>query len=536
MKNIQLLDCTLRDGGRIIDCAFDDNDIAAISYKLDMSGIDVIEIGFLRDSNKTDYQGNSTFFTDVDQIIPFIKKNNSEYVAFIDYGMFDFASLKKCNQKSVTGLRVGFTKKDLNNSPEDVLNCLKSVQDKGYKLYVQGVNTLNYSDKELIELIELVNAINPYSFGIVDTYGAMYPDDLSRIFEIVNNNLNDDIAIDFHSHNNFQLSFALAQQIISLSKNTRRLIIDCTLNGIGKVAGNLNTELIVDYLIKKYGFEYRFDQILDIIDEYIYKYRDVEEWGYSIPALLSGIYKAHPNNVRYLTSKFRLQSKDIKNILSMIDADMRQRYDYSNIDRLYLEYSSNKVDDTLDIDSIKREIDNRTVLILIPGSGVKKHEDVIRKYVNENKPFAISVNFFSEYSNWSFWANAKQYNINKLFKSNHKIIATSNICGADADYTINYFDIIDRRYKYYDNSTFMLLNFLKKLKVEKIVFAGFDGFDPKIDNYISKNFQNDRHIDEFDELNEEISNMLKRYKQETKDYCEMSFLTPSRFEKAIENV
>ena len=74
MKNVRILDCTLRDGGRIIDCAFPDTETKEISRRLAEAKIDIIEVGFLRDRRKVNYQGNSTFFTDVDQIRPFIDK------------------------------------------------------------------------------------------------------------------------------------------------------------------------------------------------------------------------------------------------------------------------------------------------------------------------------------------------------------------------------------------------------------------------------------------------------------------------------
>lgn len=115
MKNIRVLDCTLRDGGRIIDCAFPNEEIDALSEKLSNAKVDIIEIGFLRDRRNTIYEGNSTFFTDVNQIKPFIHKgkHNTMYVAFIDYGMFDFDSLKQFDGKSIDGIRFGFTKKKL---------------------------------------------------------------------------------------------------------------------------------------------------------------------------------------------------------------------------------------------------------------------------------------------------------------------------------------------------------------------------------------------------------------------------------------
>ena len=90
-------------------------------------------------------------------------------------------------------------------------------------------------------------------------------DDVDRLYTIVDHNLDENIAIDFHSHNNYQLSFAFAQEIIRLSNGKREVIIDGTLNGMGKCAGNLNTELLVDYLVRKRNYDYDFDAILDIM-------------------------------------------------------------------------------------------------------------------------------------------------------------------------------------------------------------------------------------------------------------------------------
>ena len=45
MKNVRVLDCTLRDGGRIIDCAFEDQEIKEIAQRLEEANIDIIEVG-----------------------------------------------------------------------------------------------------------------------------------------------------------------------------------------------------------------------------------------------------------------------------------------------------------------------------------------------------------------------------------------------------------------------------------------------------------------------------------------------------------
>ena len=114
MKNVYVLDCTLRDGGRVIDCAFPDQETKEITRRLADAKIDIIEVGFLRDHRNITYNGNSTFFTNVEQIKPFLDKSytNVMYVAFIDYGMFDIDSLGPCDGTSIDGIRFGFTIKN----------------------------------------------------------------------------------------------------------------------------------------------------------------------------------------------------------------------------------------------------------------------------------------------------------------------------------------------------------------------------------------------------------------------------------------
>lgn len=537
MKNVRVLDCTLRDGGRIINCAFPDQEIRQLSHRLANAKIDIVEIGFLRDYHDVTYTGDSTFFTDVDQMIPFIDKDkkNIMYVAFIDYGMFDFSSLKAYDGRSIDGIRFGFTKKNYAEHKDDILRCMGIIKEKGYKLFIQGVNSLNYSDLEILELVSMVNDVHPYSFGIVDTYGAMYMDDVDRIYGLIDNNMKKDICINFHSHNNYQLSFAFAQEVIKLSRGSRQIIIDGTLNGMGKVAGNLNTELLVDYLVRKLQYDYEVDDLFDMIDDFIYQYSLKHKWGFSTAALMAGIYKSHPNNIIYLTQKFRLDTKDIGKILSMIDPDKRQRYDYDNIQKLYIEYIADKTDDYETIQSLRKLIGDREVLVLVPGNSLNEYAKGISDYIVAHDPFIISVNFVdANKKSYAFFGNQKRYAMLKEQRQGRKVIVSSNVHSDGEDIVVNYHSLINRGYKYFENSTIMLLNLLKRIEVNSIAIAGFDGFDTeKKNNYIDGSYQNDRHIDEFVQLNAEIGEMLTGISETLEGKCEIHMITPSMFEKNI---
>lgn len=541
--NIYVLDCTLRDGGRIIDCQFEDQDILDISERLSKSEIDFVEVGFLRDWHNVEYKGNSTFFTSVEQIRPFVNKEanpRTQYVAFVDYGMFDFESLEEYDGTSIEGIRVGFTKKNYYAAKEDITRCLNIVKEKGYKLFVQGVNSIGYTDKELLDIIDWVNTIKPYGFGIVDTYGAMYVEDIRHIFGLVDKNLDEEICIDFHSHNNFQLSFSLAQEVISLSNGVRNIIIDSTLYGMGKCAGNLNTELIVDYLVRKKGKIYDTDEILDIIDDHMSAIKEKCEWGYSIPSVMAGIYRSHPNNVIYLTEKFRLATKDIKHILSMIDPETRQRYDYDNIKELYQKYNHTKVDDTEDLEKILEILQGRKLLLLLPGKSIVQYSEKIKEYIQKNNAFVISVNFVTDLvereNRMAFFGSTKRYNKFKDMRKNERIIVVSNVDQyAESDYVVNYESLIERDNEEFDNTMIMLLNLLRRLNINKMAVAGFDGYTQSEEgHYFNTVFEEKRFEEKYDQITINMRKMLKQYAKGLESLRDIHFLTPSQYSDIFE--
>lgn len=533
MKNVKILDCTLRDGGRIINCAFPNSQIKDIAYRLADANIDIIEVGFLRDAKSVNYQGNSTFFTDVDQIRPFVnRKKDTMYVAFIDYGMFDFSTLKPYDGTSIDGLRIGFTRKNFENDHEEILECLAEVKQKGYKLFVQGVNSLGYTDRELLGIVDIVNQIQPEGFGIVDTYGAMYMDDVDRLYTIVDHNLDENIAIDFHSHNNYQLSFAFAQEIIRLSNGKREVIIDGTLNGMGKCAGNLNTELLVDYLVRKRNYDYDFDAILDIIDDHIYNYHLQHQWGYSIPALMGGIYRSHPNNIIYLTEKFRLATKDIKYIISMIDPDKRMRYDYDNIQRLYQEYNHVKVDDKEALALLEKTLRGKKILLLMPGQSISQYKDEILKKIEAENLFVITVNFrdetFYKYSELAFWGSQKRYEHYTDLRKKVTSLITSNIeSDKEDDIIVNYDSFVDRTQEYSDNASLMLMRILQRVGVVSYYVAGFDGFVVNGSYYNKTDFSEERFRSQYEAINKGVAHQLSMFAESLNHPEDIQFITPS---------
>ena len=95
----------------------------------------------------------------------------------IDWNRYDDSVLPPYDGKSIDAVRVVFP----HGKHKEGIEIGLRIREKGYTVMFQAANTLAYSNDDLIELAEAMNAINPASLSVVDTFGAMYEEDLERI-------------------------------------------------------------------------------------------------------------------------------------------------------------------------------------------------------------------------------------------------------------------------------------------------------------------------------------------------------------------
>lgn len=340
--SIEVLDCTLRDGGYLIDAKFGDDVIKGIIEKLYKAGIDVIECGFLNDEP---HQEGTTIFNCVEEIIKYLperrlnKEYDTSFVVLADCSRYKAENLKVYDGKSIDGIRECFFKHEV----EEAFQLAKVMKEKGYKVYIQPVDILGYTDLEILKLVERTNELSPYAFSIVDTFGSMFKEDLIRVFSLINNNLCKNIKMGFHSHNNMQLSFALCQEFAELNLGNRDIVIDSTICGMGRGAGNANTELVTNYLNRKFNANYNLNKILELIDIYMPNFDKMCSWGYSVPYFIAGLHNSHVYNISYLLDKQSIKAKDIHKIIKKLEPKIRKKYDYDNLEKLYIEHLSEDI-------------------------------------------------------------------------------------------------------------------------------------------------------------------------------------------------
>ena len=297
MSDIKILDCTLRDGGYINDWCFGNANIKKIIHNLEDANIDIIECGFIRD---VDYDTDTSVYASVDQLAEMIapKKKDVLYAVMIEYHNHVENRIPQYDGLSADIIRVTFRR----NEWAEAKSVVRDLIMKGYKVCVKPVGTVSYDDESLLRLIKDVNDLKPYAFYLVDTLGVMYRHEMRRFYYLIDNNLSRDITLGFHSHNNLQMSFANAQEMIRMARQ-RNIIVDASCYGMGRGVGNLATELFADYINNNIGQKYSLLPILNIVDSYLMPIYAVQRWGYDLPYFLAATVKCHPNYASYLMSK-----------------------------------------------------------------------------------------------------------------------------------------------------------------------------------------------------------------------------------------
>lgn len=522
MRHIQALDCTLRDGGYCNNCHPGFENEKKIVSGLMEANIDIIECGFFMNTVK--YDRDYTRFTSIDQVAQIIpaKRDGKNFVMLADHGKFVPEDLPEYDGTSIDGLRVAFHKKDRITGLED---C-RIVKEKGYKVFIQAMVSVSYTDEEFLDLIRRVNEVEPYAFYIVDSFGMMKNKDLTRLFYMVEHNLKDTIKIGFHSHNNMQLAYSNAQSLVHIQTD-RDLIIDSSVYGMGRGAGNLNTELFLEYLNENADGQYVLKPLLTIIDEILNGFYQRNPWGYSLPNYLSAAHNAHPNYAGYLDDKNTLTVEDMNEIFEMMDEEKRLSYDRDYVEEVYLRYMATGQVQEAHKAELKERLAGKEVLLIAPGKSSADERDKIKSFAERDNVISISINF--DYpgakTDFIFLSNLRRFRELEADKR-MKCIVTSNIPADNVYLQTKYRDLLNDVEAVKDNAGLMAIKFLMNIGVSEFYLAGFDGYAHDIsENYADSNMALITRNAVLDAINKGMETVLRQFSSIT----HIEFLTSPKY-------
>ena len=533
MFDVKLLDCTLRDGGYVNDWNFGHDNIVSIFERLVDAGVEIIEIGFLDERRPFDMERSIMPDTDsVERIYGKLDRKQAMVVGMIDYGTCSLSNIKPAAESFLDGIRVIFKK----HLREPALKFCADLKALGYKVFAQLVSVTSYNDEEMLDLVRLANDVKPHAVSIVDTYGLLHQDNLLHYFDLLNNNLAPEISLGYHAHNNFQMAYANCIAILDkaiCAETKRPLVVDGTIYGMGKSAGNAPLELLAMYMNQRMGTHYQISQILEAVDANIMQFYQSPTWGYNMFYFLAASNDCHPNYVSYLMDKQTLSVKSINDLLSRLEGDKKLGFDKQYIEKLYLSYQKKEVNDSEDIKRLRAAIGEKPILLVGPGATMKTQEAGITAFVEEYDPVIISINNIPRalQPHLVFISNAKRYVqlATRLTQSKYSIIATSNVTptATDAfDYVLNFSTLIDADAEFADHSLAMMLRALMELGIKEVTLAGFDGYSNRRANYYKSGMEYDFVKENVAYLNAYMMNFLQQHK----DALTVHFLTKTKYE------
>ena len=302
---IRVVDATLRDGGLVNNFFFTDEFVKALYLTNLRAGVDYMEFGYKASKEMFSESkfGKWKFCKDED-IRAIVGENATDLkiAVMADVGRCDYKNdiLPKA-ESPIDMIRVATY---IHTIPA-AIDMIEDAVSKGYETTCNLMALTNTQEKDLQVAMELVAQTDVKALYIVDSYGAIYPEQLARVVDIYRNvaaKYGKEIGI--HAHNNQQLAFANTIEAVGDGAN----FLDATYNGMGRGAGNCAMELLLSFLKNpKYNaypvFQFVQNQMTKLKEEGVV-------WGYDLQYLMTGILNQHPRAAIAFTEQNRKDYAD----------------------------------------------------------------------------------------------------------------------------------------------------------------------------------------------------------------------------------
>ncbi|MFC2035289.1 aldolase catalytic domain-containing protein [Chloroflexota bacterium] len=305
---IKILDCTIRDGGLMNNHLFDDEIVRAIYSACVDAGIDYMEIGYINSKRifSPAEHGAWKFCTE-DDIRRIVGENDTslKLSAMADAEKSDYhEDILSCDQSVLDMIRVATY---IHQIPL-ALDMIKDAHDKGYETTVNLMAVSTVIERELGEALELLAGSEVDTIYVVDSFGALYSEQIQLLLEKYMRCAEPHgKQVGMHAHNNQQLAFANTIEAIVKGAD----MLDASMAGLGRGAGNCPLELLVGFL---HNPKLRLRPILQCVQQYIEPLREKLMWGFGTPYMLTGLLNQHPRDA----IKFN-ESDDKGNIVKFFD-------------------------------------------------------------------------------------------------------------------------------------------------------------------------------------------------------------------------
>lgn len=298
--DVRVVDATIRDGGLVNNFRFTDEFVRNLYRANIKAGVDYMEFGYKasKDIFPEEDFGPWKFCREED-IRRIVGDNDSDMkiAVMADVGRTDYKRDIIDRSESVIDLvRIATY---INTIPA-AIEMVEYCHSLGYETTVNIMAISSDNDSDIDEALELIGQSHVDGIYIVDSYGAIYPEQMRKLADkYLAAAQKYDKFIGIHAHNNQQLAFA--NTIEALSRGVS--FLDVTVSGMGRGAGNCASEMLLGFLKNP---KYSIFPILDILEHEIVPLKKQGViWGYDIPYLLTGQLNQHPRTAIAATKERR---------------------------------------------------------------------------------------------------------------------------------------------------------------------------------------------------------------------------------------
>ena len=244
-SDIRVLDATIRDGGLVNNFMFSDDFINALYRTNVKAGVDYMEFGYKASKELFDVNKFGKWkFCDEESIREIVGDNNSDMKISVmaDVGRCDYK--KDIIDKKDSVIDMVRVATYVHQMPA-AIEMIEDAKAKGYEVTCNIMAISNAKESDIDQALEMVGQSSADGIYIVDSYGALYPEQIRAIADKYTE-LGEKYGkyIGMHAHNNQQLAFANTIEALSHGVS----LLDATMMSMGRGAGNCAMELLLSFL------------------------------------------------------------------------------------------------------------------------------------------------------------------------------------------------------------------------------------------------------------------------------------------------
>jgi 4-hydroxy-2-oxovalerate aldolase len=242
----------LRDGSYVIDFQFTSADTEIICAALDQAGFPYIEVGHGVGLGATE-KGRLVAAASDREYMHAARRavSRNKWGMFCIPGIATLDHVRMAADQGMDFIRIG-TDVNMVDSSAPFINLAR---ERGLEVFSNFMKSYILTPEEFASLAVRAVGYGSEMIYLVDSAGGMLPSEVKAYIQAMKSEL-PDVAIGFHGHNN--LGLAVANSLVCAEEGVT--LVDTSLQGFGRSAGNTPTEQFIGALVRS-GYDPQIDPI-----------------------------------------------------------------------------------------------------------------------------------------------------------------------------------------------------------------------------------------------------------------------------------